>query len=439
MAGWRGRLGAVLERGIDPRVPERLARRVRMANVLALLACAVPLLSLPFDLVAAPRWVSVEDVVAVPIYLGLYALNGRGWFRVARVSLIVFTCLTLLVTAALLGSRSGQQQVFFALVAMPFLLFDLDEWPLLVPCAALPIGCYFGLALGGYRLAARLFPREARPGYALYSAVVTFAVLAAGMAYFLRTNARAERALRDRERLLEEARAQSIFAAKMAALGEMASGIAHEINNPLTAIMLAASRVTLAARAGDQAGLHATVDRIKATVTRISKIVGALRFLARDAQGDPFAPADLGEVVDQTVELCGDRYRAQGIELTVEDFARPLVVECRAVQISQVLLNLLGNAHDAVEDLAEKWVRVAIRTVERAVEITVRDSGRGVPPALREKIFQPFFTTKEVGRGTGLGLSVSRGIVEAHHGELRLAVEDPHTCFVVRLPVAQPR
>src|SRR5262249_22070221 len=154
-------------------------------------------------------------------------LNGRGHFRAARLLLVVFTNLLVLVTAGVLGERSGQQMLFFAFIAMPFLLFGPEEWPLLVACVALSAASYFTLLLA-------LFPRAARPEYKVYSAMVTLAVLVGGMAYFLRTNARAERALRERERLLEQVRAQSMFAAKMAALGEMASGIAHEINNPLT-------------------------------------------------------------------------------------------------------------------------------------------------------------------------------------------------------------
>jgi signal transduction histidine kinase len=105
------------------------------------------------------------------------------------------------------------------------------------------------------------------------------------------------------------------------------------------------------------------------------------------------------------------------------------------VQIAQVLLNLIRNSCDAIERGAEKWIRIAVTRLPDSIEISVSDSGRGIPENVREKIFQPFFTTKEVGRGTGLGLSVSKGIVEAHGGTITLDTKSTHTRFVVTLPL----
>ena len=113
--------------------------------------------------------------------------------------------------------------------------------------------------------------------------------------------------------------------------------------------------------------------------------------------------------------------------------AEPLVANCRAVEISQVLLNLIGNAVDAVEDAQDKWLKIAVLDLGPFIEIAVTDSGRGISEAARKKLFQPFFTTKEIGKGTGLGLSISQGIMVAHKGEIRFDLNSPHTRFVVRL------
>jgi signal transduction histidine kinase len=101
------------------------------------------------------------------------------------------------------------------------------------------------------------------------------------------------------------------------------------------------------------------------------------------------------------------------------------------------LLNLLNNAHDAVEKVPDRWIRISAADLGKDVEIRVADSGPGISPGLRERIFQPFFTTKDVGKGTGLGLSVAKGIIESHAGWLGLNPSPEETCFVIQLPKSQ--
>ena len=114
-----------------------------------------------------------------------------------------------------------------------------------------------------------------------------------------------------------------------------------------------------------------------------------------------------------------------------------ILLECRPTQMAQVLLNLLTNAFDAVEKLEEKWVRIEARDGGETVEFAVVDSGAGLPEGIRDKVLQPFFTTKAVGKGTGLGLSIATGIIESHHGTLDVDTEAPNTRFVIRLPKRQ--
>jgi C4-dicarboxylate-specific signal transduction histidine kinase len=136
------------------------------------------------------------------------------------------------------------------------------------------------------------------------------------------------------------------------------------------------------------------------------------------------------------MDLCAQRFRSHEIALRVAAISPELLVSCRTVQISQILLNLLSNAHDAVEGTASSVVEIAVDADERHVRIAVLDSGPGVPQHLVPRVMEPFFTTKEVGKGTGLGLSVSRGIAEAHRGSLAYAPRDGRTCFVLTLPRA---
>lgn len=135
--------------------------------------------------------------------------------------------------------------------------------------------------------------------------------------------------------------------------------------------------------------------------------------------------------------FCRERFKHHGIELSLESTTSEFAVECRPTQISQAILNLLNNAFDAVENLAEKWVRVSVKDMGVALTVAVTDSGKGIPKNIRNKILQPFFTTKEVGKGTGLGLSISRGIVAGHGGQLFIDASAPNTSFVIRLPKRQ--
>jgi C4-dicarboxylate-specific signal transduction histidine kinase len=242
----------------------------------------------------------------------------------------------------------------------------------------------------------------------------------------------------ERERMddaLAHQRVKMVESAKMASLGEMAAGIAHEINTPLTVIggRIDHLRRELAATIEGEPQLATALDSIGRMSDRIAKIVHGLRTFSRNADRDPMAVADLAGIVADTLALCSEKFKNRGVDFAVQ-LEPGLRVNCRAAQISQVLLNLLHNALDAAEGRPGAWVRLTAATVGQSVEIAVEDNGAGVPRELRAKLFQPFFTTKDVDRGTGLGLSISRGIIGEHGGQIALAEGTPHTRFVVALP-----
>jgi C4-dicarboxylate-specific signal transduction histidine kinase len=255
-------------------------------------------------------------------------------------------------------------------------------------------------------------------------------------------NASAERELRDdiakrllAEKELEQTRQASIYSAKMAALGEMSGNIAHEVNNPLTAILLRAERLGRVATSGavDAASVAQTACDIEKTVNRIRRIVDALRTFARDANKDPMRAEPVGQIVRETLELCAERFYQHAIALKVEPIPDDWQVTCRSVQMSQILLNLLSNAHDAVEDRPKPWVRVSTEADEEEVRIAVVDNGPGIAREHVDRIMEPFFTTKPIGKGTGLGLSVSKGIAEANGGRLVYDPNSTETRFVLVL------
>jgi C4-dicarboxylate-specific signal transduction histidine kinase len=233
--------------------------------------------------------------------------------------------------------------------------------------------------------------------------------------------------------------AQLENSARLSSLGMMAGGIAHEINNPLTIIHASASDLLDLAQEAGQVPSEDVVrnsKRIRETANRIARIVKSLRRIAREGSEDDFSTTQVGKIVEETLEMCRERFRSRSVKLILPEIDPTLKVVCREVQIAQVLLNLLQNAFDAVADEpGERWVRLEVAVRENALLFSVTDSGPGVPAALRTKIMEPFFTTKDVGKGTGLGLSLSTTIAEEHGGKLELTDEGGHTCFCLTLPI----
>jgi C4-dicarboxylate-specific signal transduction histidine kinase len=159
--------------------------------------------------------------------------------------------------------------------------------------------------------------------------------------------------------------------------------------------------------------------------------------VAREGANDPFVNTRIKTIVDETLAISESRLKKADIEIDATLIPADLSCMCRAVQISQVLINLINNAVDAIQDLPEKWIRIDARLQKGMIHIAVTDSGHGIPKDLADKIMKPFFTTKGVGKGTGLGLSISRGIAQDHGGDLTLDEDSPHTRFVLILPQAR--
>lgn len=244
------------------------------------------------------------------------------------------------------------------------------------------------------------------------------------------------------QKRVEEMRFTMIANSKMAALGEMAGGVAHEINNPLSIIVgkCGTTRSLLRQPEIDREKVSQELEKIAATAGRIAKITTGLLAFSRSGEQDPPGNPTVQVLVEETIAFCIEKFKARNVRLDL-DFSEigNVHVKCRQSQISQVLLNLLNNAIDELETHStsvQKWVQLKAAMAGNHVEFSVTDSGTGIPKEVLEKLFQPFFTTKPVGRGTGLGLSISKGLVESHGGKLLYDSNSPNTRFVVSLPLS---
>lgn len=419
-----GRLDRLLSLGQSDAIPDRRARHIRVANALALVGTVLSLTGISIDAMGAPLPVVFVDLVSAALFASCWLLNARRLHTTSRVVLMVAANFVMLGGVVQIGGAAELRTIFFPLVIMPFLVFSIAERGWLVAFIAIPILSYF--ATGQLEVPP--------PGFALevdmiYAPVLSFVLIVTGTYVFASID-------RNADAKVLYARARAANSARLAALGEMSGGVAHEIRNPLAAINLAAGQI--AEHPEDTAQVGQLADRIQRVVVRAAKIIEMLRSFARDASADPFVPVPIERIVNDTLELCGKRFPEDGLVLNVGTIPSDLVMECRPVQIAQVLMNLVGNAFDAVASVADRWVRIDVREDGDYIEIAVTDSGAGVPAATRGRLFEPFFTTKPPDRGTGLGLSLSRSLVEAHRGTLVLDTTSSHTRFVMRIPRTQP-
>jgi histidine kinase len=246
------------------------------------------------------------------------------------------------------------------------------------------------------------------------------------------------------KRLLAEQ--QLIQASKMATLGEMATGVAHELNQPLSVIKTASSffmkKISNQEKIDDQI-LFELSSEIDSYVDRATKIINHMRQFGRKPEMTS-EKVQVNDVLQKAFEFFRQQLKLRGI--SVEWNAQEDLPEIMADpgKLEQVIINLLINARDAIEERwsggevldAEKKIRLRTFSREREVGLEVCDTGTGIPKEILAKIFEPFFTTKRVGKGTGLGLSISYGIVKDYGGNIWAdANEDQGTCFTITFPI----
>ena len=244
-----------------------------------------------------------------------------------------------------------------------------------------------------------------------------------------------------REQELRDKQEQLVQAGKLATLGELTTGVAHELNNPLNNIGLfvgnAIDFLELGVRNKDQ-----IVGELRHAVQQVQKATEMISHLRTFGRAAPVSrePISLRQVIDRALSLVQQQLRLREIEVTVDlDPEEPVVVG-NPIQLEQVFINLFTNARDAMADSPRKAIRISGSVDYAAVEVAFADTGHGIRPGLERRIFDPFFTTKEVGKGTGLGLSITYGIVKEHGGTISVVSQPGEgATFLIRLPLAPRR
>lgn len=220
---------------------------------------------------------------------------------------------------------------------------------------------------------------------------------------------------------------------KLAAMGSLLAGVAHELNNPLSVVV---ARAVLLEEQGNPATQIAAA-KIRAAAERCARIVRTFLAMARQ-QPPQRGPVAIKDVIAAALDIAGYAVRASGVVVTVESAADIPMIDADADQLHQVLLNLILNAQQSLQDVDGPRRIVITSRFDRATHrllVEVADNGPGIPDAARARVFEPYFTTKAIGVGTGVGLAVSLAFVEAHGGTLTLKPTEGGAAFLIALPV----
>ncbi|MBN20296.1 MAG: hypothetical protein CL678_03325 [Bdellovibrionaceae bacterium] len=331
-----------------------------------------------------------------------------------------------------------------ALTAFPFLvilvitfskrLFDILIWTTI--CTIILFLFYYSEVNWGIS-----YPRLVEPSVALRLLFVSIAstifVFTGIVYYYEKSRNRLNEELQEKNKTILSQQDMLVNFERLSALGNMSGGLAHEMNTPLTTVYTSASalvdEMTRDEPRMDRLSKHSSL--IKKNAAHMSELIKALRTFGRKESIKDKKREDLKEIAKSVVQENQERFKENQIELRLEIPEGAFFVECNIQQIAQVLSNLLSNSFDAVVNESRSWVSVSLLKEKEEIVLAVMDSGPGISSEIQGKLFEPFFTTKPVGSGTGLGLSLSKSLVEANGGKLRLDFESKNTRFILSFPL----
>ena len=238
------------------------------------------------------------------------------------------------------------------------------------------------------------------------------------------------------ERELLERETKLTLNSRLSGLGKIAGGMAHEINNPLSIVLGNCQLLLtmLAAPTLDREQLNGRVAKIQKNAERVAKIVSSLLSIFNGDRTDVMTDLNLPQLIEMAVESNKDRILAENIAITYQGHEGDPSTSGNSKQLLLVISSLLSNSIDAIKKHDDKWIKIQSQSLLNETRVIVTDSGKGIPPEIRLKIFEPFFSTKEVNEGTGLGLSLVKQIMEHHGGSLHLDERAKNTCFVLTFP-----
>jgi signal transduction histidine kinase len=412
--------------GTDPEASRAYNMAIRNGNVILLVSIFIVLSYVPIDIYAGDTALVLLNFLTGAGYTICYFLIRSGRTRVGRTVAFFIGSTTIYLSADAMGSQSMVHLYELLASIMPFLAFSKEDRRYMYASVASAVFLWFL-----YFLLPEHFFMPAAKHPELYTRWIpifftpALIVLVILQTYYL---------FQDLIETAERQKRELVHSSRMAAVGEMAGGVAHEIKTPLAIIAGSIDRIRAEGVKDTQI---AKLDMIERTVARMSRVVTGLLTFSRTsnrAAEMPDALIPISVPVETVLNLCTEKFKSGGIDFRV-NIDSQVLLKVEGDHIAQVLLNLLNNAFDAVESMHEPWIELAGRREGERYLITVTDAGHGIAPEIVERMMEPFFTTKAIGKGTGLGLSVSKGFIEAYDGKLYYHLHDGQTQFVIDLPL----
>lgn len=415
--------------GVEAATPPHLVDRVILSNLLYFVAIGIDLFEATANYLSQHWYLLGLNGIYLLTFLSGFALNHARHYLASRVLFLTVTILGISVTAAVTPPYVQNEHFLLVFGPLAFSMLHPSERRYSFFFAGCAFLAYFFLVNQPEPLISLeqgIFPESDRYANQIgYLLLLFFSLVSISSAY--------DRAAR----VIEAQHLKLLEQARMTSAGTIASHVAHEINSPLTALelQLFQMRKGLESGTGGDQALE-RLGKAQRLTHRISILVQGINYLSRSEPSEGLVRVTLANLLESLLEFTSDRLTQAKISFKIEQADPALTIRCRPVAFSQVLLNLINNAMDVLEELPleARWIRIESRTVEGQIEISVMDGGNLPGPEVRSRIFEPFFTTKPRGRGTGLGLSVSRQVAREHGGELFLDEESPHTRFVIRIP-----
>lgn len=227
-------------------------------------------------------------------------------------------------------------------------------------------------------------------------------------------------------------------ASKLAILGEMAAGVAHELNNPLAIIagyLQIMDLETQAEKKPDEEQLKMIRAMLKAT-DRATRIVESLKSLSRDASSDSLQITAFEDIINNSIDLLGNRFERHHVSFTYAPVKEKVFLNAKKTELAQLFFNLMLNAFEASQKEPHPWIKLETSLEDHHLLITISNSGPTIPAEFRTKIFNPFFSSKSSGHGIGMGLSIASKVIHQHQGSICLDQATPYNRFIIKLPLA---
>jgi len=219
---------------------------------------------------------------------------------------------------------------------------------------------------------------------------------------------------------------------KLSSLGEMVASIIHEVNNPLSTIKASAQLIPKFMAKNEYEKVNQLSYKINDTTNKIAQIIRGIKTFVRRGNTDPYETIRIKTLIEDAYMICEGRFKEKNVQFILPNEEESLIfVSCNITEIFQVFVNLMTNSIDAIEKMSDRWIKISIHKEDTTVKVILTDSGPGIPPAISKNLFKSFYTTKSIGKGMGLGLSLCKRIMDSHNGAIEVDSTQPNTTFVL--------